>query len=294
VEPEDRLVARELERRWEGALHEQRALEEEYDRFLARQPRELSAEDRRCLEAAAADVPALWRASSTTARERQTIIRFLVERITVAIRGESERVDVTIRWAGGRESRHEIRRPVLKYEQLSNYEALRDRVVELHRAGRSTREIAEQLNREGFYPPRDPGQFNRVVINQLLKRQGLSWEGIGSRTLAPEGLGSHEWRLTALARELEIPEITLRSWCYRGWVSGRQSATVRGLWILWADDAELTRLRGLRDWGRGNSGRARPRELTTPGAPSRAKETPSCRQATPLTPRDVPRGEKEE
>ena len=39
VEPENRLVARELERRWEEALKEQRRLEEEYARFGRNQPR---------------------------------------------------------------------------------------------------------------------------------------------------------------------------------------------------------------------------------------------------------------
>jgi hypothetical protein len=47
VEPEDRLVARELERRWEQALREQRDLEEQYDRFKADAPREPTAADRR-------------------------------------------------------------------------------------------------------------------------------------------------------------------------------------------------------------------------------------------------------
>ncbi len=122
VEPENRLVGRELERRWEQALRDQRDLQEQYDRFLAERPRELTAADRQRIEALASDIPGLWRAPTTTTQERQQIVRCLVERITVAIRGESEWVDVTIRWAGGLESRHEIRRPVKKYEQLSNYE----------------------------------------------------------------------------------------------------------------------------------------------------------------------------
>jgi hypothetical protein len=42
VEPENRLVARELERRWEEALKEQRRFEEEYARFGRNQPRGLS------------------------------------------------------------------------------------------------------------------------------------------------------------------------------------------------------------------------------------------------------------
>ena len=85
-----------------------------------------------------------------------------MERITVAVRGETEWVDVTIRWAGGMESRHELRRPVLKYEQLSNYRALRDRVARAAPCRHvRPREIAERLNSEGFHPPNGVDQFHR-------------------------------------------------------------------------------------------------------------------------------------
>ncbi len=93
VEPENRLVGRELERRWEQALRDQRDLQEQYDRFLAERPRELTAADRQRIEALASDIPGLWRAPTTTTQERQQIVRCLVERITVAIRGESEWVE---------------------------------------------------------------------------------------------------------------------------------------------------------------------------------------------------------
>ena len=147
---------------------------------------------------------------------------------------------MTIRWAGGIESRHEIRRPVQKYEQLSNYRALRDRMVELRRAGCDHEEIAERLNHEGFHPPRGPDQFNRHVVNQFLTRQGLAGPGTSHR-INPEDLRPHEWRLSDLASELGMPAITLRHWHHRGWVRARKSSEVDGCWILWADEAELER-----------------------------------------------------
>jgi DNA invertase Pin-like site-specific DNA recombinase len=266
VEPENRLVARELERRWEQALKDQRGLEEEHDRFLANQPRELTAADRRRIEALARDIPALWRAASTTVQDRQEIVRCLVERITVGVRGKTEWVDVTIRWAGGQESRHEIRRVVTKYEQLSNYGTLRDRVIELRRNGATTEEIAERLNAEGFYPPRGQANFNRHVVNQFLVRQRLLGPGVNHR-IKPEDLQHHEWRLKDLASELKMPAITLRHWHYRGWVHARKSRAVGGCWILWADEAELDRLRRLHAWHRGGYNRDRPPELTTPRIP---------------------------
>lgn len=276
IEPENRLVARELERRWEQALRDQRELQEQYDRFLVERPRELTAADHERINVLASDIPGLWHDPSTTIQERQRIVRWLVERITVALRGQTEWVDVTIRWAGGLESRHEVRRPVQKYEQLSNYGALRDRMVELRRGGSTTSEIAEQLNREGFHPPRGPARFNRHVVNQFLTRQGLLGPG-ASRRINPEDLQPNEWRLSDLARELGMPAITLRHWHYRGWVRARKSSEVRGCWILWADEKELERLRRLRAWHRGGHDLDRPLELTTPRAPKPHEPHPGAR-----------------
>ena len=118
------------------------------------------------------DVPALWRAATTTAADRQEVVRHLVERVAVAVQGETEWVDVTIHWAGGFVSRHEVRRPVRRVEQLRDYAALMARVAELHGAGRTSREIAEALNREGFRPPKRRETYNAAMVRQLLSRRG--------------------------------------------------------------------------------------------------------------------------
>ena len=102
VEPENRLVARTLERAWEEKLQAQQALEEEYHRFLQQQPRVLTSEERAAIRRFAADIPALWDAPTTTAADRKEIIRQVVERVDVEAQGTSEQVRVRITWAGGR------------------------------------------------------------------------------------------------------------------------------------------------------------------------------------------------
>jgi len=263
VEPEDRLVARELERRWEAALQEQRELEEQYDRFLAERPRELTEADHRRIEALAQDIPGLWHAPSTTIQERQQIVRCLIERISVAVRGVSEWVDVTIRWTGGMESQHAICRSIQAYAQLSNYKALRDRMANLRRDGATMEEIAERLNGEGFQPPRGDGRFDRTIVNSAMVRMGLLGPR-GTRRIEPEDLRPHEWRLRDLATKLEMPPKSLRRWFYRGWVLGRYTAEDTGCLIFWADEKELERLLRLRTWPHGGCRRARPPEVTTP------------------------------
>src|SRR5438552_5152950 len=170
VEPENRLVARELERRWEEALKEQRRLEEEYTRFCRSQPEGLSAAEREQIRSLAQDLPALWRAAGTTAADRQRIARLLIEEVVVAVQGDSERVDVTIRWAGGDRSRHELVRPVRRYEQLADYTRLLSRIEELRRAGRTLAAVAVRLNAEGFRPPKRSATFNGGMVARLVAK----------------------------------------------------------------------------------------------------------------------------
>ena len=204
VEPENRLVVRELERRWEEALKEQRRLEEEYARFSRDQPRGLSAGEREQIRAWARDLPALWHAATTTAADRQRIVRLLVQEVVVTVRGESEWVDVTIHWAGGFRSDHELVRPVQRYQQMADFDGLLSRIDELREAGRTLTEVAEQLNREGFHPPKRSARFTSAILAGLLAKRGRT--GPRPRVVAEPGvLGEHEWLLTDLARELAMP-----------------------------------------------------------------------------------------
>jgi hypothetical protein len=95
VEPENRLVARTLEARWEEALKQQRQVEEDYHRFLAKLPATLSTADRERMRDLSRGVAALWHAARTSAQDRKQIIRCLVERVVVVIDRASEQNEVT-------------------------------------------------------------------------------------------------------------------------------------------------------------------------------------------------------
>ena len=110
VEPENRLVARELERQWEQALLAQRHAEEDYDSFVAAQPPNLTSDEQESIHSLASDLPDLWRAETTTAADRKVIVRHLIDRVVVAAQGESEKIEVRVHWAGGFISNREIER----------------------------------------------------------------------------------------------------------------------------------------------------------------------------------------
>lgn len=263
AEPENRLVVRELERRWEQALLVQRQVEDEYDRFLHGRPTELTSSDVKMIESLAGDVPALWRAATTTVQDRQEVVRHLVERVVVAIQGETEWVDVAIHWSGGFVSRHEVRRPVRRIEQLRDHAGLMRRVVELHGAGRTAVEIAAALNREGYRPPKRRETYNATMVRQLLARRVRSGRRPEEVT-GDDPRGEDEWWLGDLSRELGMPQPTVHSWVHRGWIRGRKSPGVGGRWMLWANAEELDRLRRLRAYRRTWPDETYPAELTTP------------------------------
>ncbi len=240
VDPENRLVAASLEKRWEDLLAQQQQLQEEYDRFARETPHRFTDEERARVAALSSDIPALWHAAGTSNAERKQIVRCLVERVTVHVRCDCEVVDITIRWAGGYESQHEIVRPVATYAQLSDFKRLLDRVAELRQSGHVASEIAAKLNTEGFRPPKAEGQFTTPIVYSLLKRRAL----IGNERTHDELLGKQEWWLTDLARELKMSHLKLRDWASRGWLHARRTPLQRR-WILWADQDEVRRLRQL-------------------------------------------------
>lgn len=246
LEPENRLVARQLAKDWEDKLAKEQRLKEEHQRFLADKPRLLSASEQDSIRSLAADIPALWSAASTTNSMRKEIIRQVIERAVVEVEDDSERVGVSIEWAGGRSTTATMIRPVHSFEQLSYYPELCERVRELTLEGLDSRLIAQRLDEEGYRSPRQVKGFGYQAVQKLMRRLDL---GQRERRRQPPGelLGEHEWWLVRLAARIQMPKQTLYGWVRRGWVRNRQLTGYGHPWVVWADDAELERLRRLHE-----------------------------------------------
>lgn len=241
VEPENRLVARQLEQEWETKLSQKKNLEEEYHRFEAKQPRILSEAEREQIRLLATDIPALWYAPTTTVADRKEIIRQVVNRVIVDTQGDSERVRVIIEWASGTSTQEEMIRPVRKLEQLTYYPQLCKRIHELLGEELQAREIANRLNAEGFHPPKRRETFSPNGIRDLISRLGLDKR----RSKSKEGtaLKENEWWLADLAQKIPMPSVTLYNWVCRGWVKSRREENGSGHIIIWADSEEIQRLK---------------------------------------------------
>lgn len=238
TEPENRLVARQLAKEWEQKLSAQQQLQEDYDRFLHQQPRPLSAAEQGAIRLLAENIPDLWEAPTTTAADRKEIFRQVISRIVVENEGVSERLHVTIHWLGGDQTSGVVVRPVAKLEQLSYYPRLCEHLRVLAADGLDTDQIAERLHQEGYHPPRGANRFSRQAIYALLHKLGLRHV----RTRARGKLAEHEWWLSDLARSLHMSTSTLHAWVERGWVKAHRQETT-SYWIVWADEAELARLK---------------------------------------------------
>jgi DNA invertase Pin-like site-specific DNA recombinase len=262
VDPENRLVARELERQWEQRLTELRQVEDDYARFCQEQPRHLTAEDRQRIGTLAENLPALWQAATTTGADRRAVVRQLIERVVLIRRDAAEEIDVVVRWRGGAETRHKVYQSLRRYADLRGFESLRSRVTELRGQGKTGEQIAEVLNREGHRTARD-GQYTGWRVRTLCVRLGLTTvpAGVASPADLP---GPGEWWLPGLAAELGVEPIVVHRWRWSGWVQARQLSGENGRWIIWADSAERRRLRRLRKHEIQNRGREAPEALRQP------------------------------
>lgn len=253
AEPENRLVVRQLEKDWEQALADQQRLIEEHDRVLAASSPVLTGAERQAIAALAKDIPGLWTAPTTTDKDRKEIIRALVQDVTLTVLGASERVTVTVTWAGGHTTHAEVVRPVARLDQLSYYPQLVERLRVLDAAGLTPTQIARQVDAEGFRPPKRNQHFGPAGIAGLLRRLGCRapspHPGTGRR--GDDTPGEHEWWPADLARALDMPAATLYTWIQRGWVTSRRQADPPSQWIIKAgpDDLALLRERRSRPHG---------------------------------------------
>ena len=247
VEPENRLVARILERKWEAALATETQLKNEYAQFLAGQPAKLTAEERAAIEHLAQDIPALWNSETTTAADRQLIVRQLIERVLVTVIKDTETVQIEIHWLGGHQTKTQINRPVARLDQMSHYPALMARVKVLQSQGHNAPTIAETLNAEGWHPPKRRETYNAQMVRSLLSRQGL---GTGTRQqqhATDIKRKVHEWTFKELGSQLQIPEPTLYAWLRKGQLKGRKvEVASRSIWLIHLDDKEREQLRKQR------------------------------------------------
>jgi len=241
VEPEPRLVARQLAQDWEEKRTAPRQLQEDYDRFVHEHPRRLSGAEREAIRQLAQNIPVCCQEPTTTRADRKEMVRQVVHRVLVAGEGTSERLHLTIAWVGGGTTAGSTPRPIRHIDHLRYYPQLCHRLRTLAQAGHPAGQIAERLAQEGYRPPKCAERFSRPAVRELMQRLG----GHPPRTRRRATRAVHEWWVSALARTGGLPKTTLHPWRKRGWLQARWHAPTRR-WSVRAEATELERLKERR------------------------------------------------
>ncbi len=146
VDPDNRLVARSLEREWNEKLAEVEQLEREHTLLPKSAALLLTAEQREQIRRLAHDLPAIWHAETPTFAQRKQLLRWLIKDVTRAIRGNV--IDVAIRWQTEALTSLAIPRYKMSWEERQTSPQVVERVRELSPTQTNT-QIAALLNEEG-------------------------------------------------------------------------------------------------------------------------------------------------
>src|SRR6516225_9247055 len=109
VDPEQRLVARELEARWNVALQKVQELEDKLEEFDRNSP-SATLPSREVLLSLAQDLPAVWNSPSADMRLKQRILHILIREIIADVDENSREIVLLIHWAGGHPSELRVKK----------------------------------------------------------------------------------------------------------------------------------------------------------------------------------------
>ena len=216
VDPDNRLVARSLEREWEKSLKALEAARIELARRERERPRVLTPEERDRLLNLGPDLTTVWQARTTTPRDRKELLRALIEDITLTVDRDRKEAHLVLRWKGGEFTHLELSLPRTRSAPVQTDEetvALVRRLAEQH----SDAVIASILNMQG----RKTARGHRFDINRikgLRRRQEIPARPRKSRSAALGQIVSLRQAATALG----VATTTLLRHLQDGLIEGEQ------------------------------------------------------------------------
>ena len=229
VDPENRLVAGELERRWNQALEALGALERERLALETEGKAGAKPIDRAALLQLAEDLPEVWHDAGADMRLKKRIVRTLIEEILVEVDEQASRVQMIVRWAGGQHSRLSVRK-----RRPGQHRHTTDRsVVEIVRELATLLpdgQIARVLNRLGLKTGRG-NSWNQGRVVSLRNYNDIPV--YNAQAAERDGLLTMEQAAAAL----DVSPTVVRKLLGRGILAGRQVVPYAP-WIIRAQDLE--------------------------------------------------------
>ena len=171
VDPSNRLVAAELERRWNEKLERVSELERAFAQAERDAEWQLTAEERAAITDLSRDLPAIWGAETTTNQERKQLLRMAIESVQVDGSSQAGQIEVQIRWRSGTIISLNVKRTAPGERSLKTPVEAVSRIHKLA-PRRTYAEIATALNRAGLR-----SAFGRLFTSQhvgyICRRDGL-------------------------------------------------------------------------------------------------------------------------
>ncbi len=239
VDPENRLVGRNLEKDWNDKLAVLEQLQREQGAVWAGTAVRLSPEERQRILNLVEDLPALWHASTTTPVERKQLLRLLIKDVTLT--KESTTVRVAVRWQTEACTAVEVPRPPRSCDARRTSAAVVDHTRILAK-NHTDGQIADRLNTEG-YKPGLGGAFTAKKVQWIRHvHQIPSGCPEGPAACKQRERGDGRCCAQTAAKALFVTVSTIAEWCKSGRLDGIQ-ATPHGPWWVLLTPEIIERLR---------------------------------------------------
>jgi DNA invertase Pin-like site-specific DNA recombinase len=228
VDPDNRLVARSLEREWNEKLAKVEQLEREYALLPKQAALVLTPAQREQIRHLAQDLPAIWSAPTTTFVERKQLIRWLIKDVTLSKRGNV--IDIAIRWQTEALTHLAIPRHKKSWEERQTSPQVVERVQALSPT-HTNAQIAAVLNEEGERAGMG-GSFTVSKIEWIRYAYHIP-AGCPERPKAvPTGQrGDGRYSAKAAAERLNVDVSTIAEWCKTGRLESVRSTPLGPRWI---------------------------------------------------------------
>jgi hypothetical protein len=185
VDPSNRLVAAELERRWNEKLERLAQLERTYTQAERDSEWKLTPQERTAITELSRDLPAIWRADTTTNQERKQLLRMAIESVQLDGISQKGQIELQIHWRSGAVTSITVKRAAPGEGSLKTPAEAVSRIhemVPLH----SYAEIAASLNRAGLRSAFGR-QFTTQHVGYICRRDGTAKGESSSRSESKAG-----------------------------------------------------------------------------------------------------------
>jgi hypothetical protein len=169
VDPNNRLVAAELERRWEEKLHQLRQTEEAHHHFLQTPlPESIPLELRQQFQEVSQLLPEIW--PSLKNSQKKQLLRSLISQVIIR-RPTPDQIQLRIVWISGFYTDETAWTPIWRQTDVSNYDQMVEGIRQLWLERYKDEEIAARLSAEGFHSARAKDVRPDTVMKIRLKNK---------------------------------------------------------------------------------------------------------------------------